>query len=71
LYYNRNLLCIYEYVCMKETTTSDYLKNLHKQYMSEVGKFLNALKNNASRNELILIRMNVKKLLAEIRKYPL
>jgi hypothetical protein len=56
---------------MKEITTSDYLMNLHKQYMAEVRKFLNALKENAPRNELILIRMNVKKLLAEIRRYPL
>ncbi len=71
MYYNQNLLCINEYVCMKEITTSDYLMNLHKQYMAEVGKFLNALKDNAPRNELILIRMNVKKLLAEIRRYPL
>ncbi|OQP46878.1 hypothetical protein A4H97_04980 [Niastella yeongjuensis] len=59
------------FVCMKEITTSDYLMNLHKQYMIEVGKFLKALKENAPRNELILIRMNVKKLLAEIRRYPL
>jgi hypothetical protein len=56
---------------MKEITTSDYLMNLHQQYMAEVGKFLKALKENAPRNELILIRMNVKKLLAEIRRYPL
>jgi len=56
---------------MKEITKSDYFMNLHKQYMAEVGKFLNALKENAPRNELILIRMNVKKLLAEIRRYPL
>lgn len=56
---------------MKEITTSDYLMNLHKAYMAEVGKFLTALKDNAPRNELILIRMNVKKLLAEIRRYPL
>jgi hypothetical protein len=39
--------------------------------MTEVGKFLKALKENAPRNELILIRTNVKKLLAEIRRYPL
>ncbi|AEW02153.1 hypothetical protein Niako_5923 [Niastella koreensis GR20-10] len=39
--------------------------------MAEVGKFLKALKDNAPRNELVLIRMNVKKLLAEIRRYPL
>jgi hypothetical protein len=38
--------------------------------MTEVRKFLKALKENASRNELISIRSNVKKLLAEIRKYP-
>jgi hypothetical protein len=56
---------------MKEITTSDYLMNLHKQYMAEVKKFIKALKENAPRNELILIRMNVKKLLAEIRRYPL
>ena len=71
MYYNQNLLCIHEYVCMKEITTSEYLKNLHKQYMAEVGKFIKALKENAPRNELILIRLNVKKLLAEIRRYPL
>lgn len=44
--------------------------NLHKQYMAEVGKFIKALQENAPRNELILIRTNVKKLLAEIRKFP-
>lgn len=54
---------------MKESKT-DYLRNLHKQYMTEVGKFLKALKENAPRNELIIIRTNVKKLLAEIRRYP-
>ena len=54
---------------MKESTT-DYLMTLHKLYMAEVGKFINALKDNAPRNELILIRTNVKKLLAEIRRYP-
>jgi hypothetical protein len=54
---------------MKEST-SDYLKTLHRQYMVEVGKFIKALKDNAPRNELILIRTNVKKLLAEIRRYP-
>ena len=56
---------------MKEITTSDYLMTLHKQYMAEVRKFIKALKENASGNELILIRMKVKKLLAEIRRYPL
>ena len=54
---------------MKESK-SDYLRNLHKQYMTEVGKFLKALKENAPRNELIIIRTNVKKLFAEIRRYP-
>ncbi|OQP58386.1 hypothetical protein [Niastella populi] len=54
---------------MKEST-SDYLMILHRQYMAEVGKFLKALKDNAPRNELILIRTNVKKLLAEIRRFP-
>jgi len=43
---------------------------LHKLYMAEVGKFIKALKENAPRNELIIIRANVKKLLAEIRRYP-
>jgi hypothetical protein len=56
---------------MKEITTSDYLMKLHKLYMAEVGKFIKALKDNAPRTELIKIRMNVKKLLAEIRRYPL
>lgn len=56
---------------MKETTTSDYIMKLHKQYMAEVGNFLKALKDNAPRNELVMIRMNVKKLLAEIRRYTL
>ncbi|MBO9199359.1 MULTISPECIES: hypothetical protein [Niastella] len=56
---------------MQEITTSDYLMNLHKLYMAEVGKFVKALKENAPRNELIVIRMQVKKLLAEIRRYPL
>jgi hypothetical protein len=56
---------------MKEIPTSDYFMTLHKQYMAEVGKFIKALKENAPRNELIMIRMNVKKLLAEIRRYPL
>ena len=55
---------------MKETTT-DYLMILHRQYMTEVGRFIKALKDNAPRNELIRIRTNVKKLLAEIRRYPL
>jgi hypothetical protein len=54
---------------MKEST-SDYLMILHRQYMAEVGKFIKALKDNAPRNELILIRTNVKKLLAEIRRFP-
>lgn len=54
---------------MKESTT-EYLKHLHRQYMDEVRKFLKALKENAPRNELIVIRTNVKKLLAEIRRYP-
>jgi len=57
-----------EYVSMKETTT-DYLMLLHKQYMTEVGRFLKALKENAPRNELIIIRTNVKKLFAEIRRF--
>lgn len=39
--------------------------------MAEVGNFLKALKDNAPRNELVMIRMNVKKLLAEIRRYTL
>jgi hypothetical protein len=55
---------------MKETTT-DYLMALHKLYMAEVGRFLKALKENAPRNELLLIRTNVKKLLAEIRRLPI
>jgi len=55
---------------MKEST-SEYLMNLHKQYMAEVGKFIRALKDNAPRNELIAIRINVKKLLAEIRRFSL
>lgn len=55
---------------MKESTT-DYLMTLHKLYMAEVGKFIKALKENAPRNELIVIRTNVKKLFAEIRKYPI
>jgi hypothetical protein len=55
---------------MKESTT-EYLKSLHRQYMTEVGKFLKALKENAPRNELIIIRANVKKLLAEIRRFPI
>jgi hypothetical protein len=54
---------------MKQST-SDYLMALHRQYMLEVGRFLKALKENAPRNELIVIRANVKKLLAEIRRYP-
>ena len=58
-----------ELVSMKEST-SDYLKTLHKQYMAEVGKFIKALKENAPRNELIHIRLKVKKLLAEIRRFP-
>jgi hypothetical protein len=59
-----------ELVSMKEST-SDYLMILHRQYMAEVGKFIKALKDNAPRNELILIRTNVKKLLAEIRRFPI
>jgi hypothetical protein len=55
---------------MKESTT-EYLRILHKQYMAEVRKFLKALKENAPRNELIVIRTNVKKLFAEIRRYPI
>ena len=54
---------------MKEST-AEYLKSLHKQYMTEVGKFLKALKENAPRNELIIIREKVKKLLVEIRRFP-
>jgi len=53
---------------MKDSTT-DYLMLLHKQYMAEVRKFLKALKENAPRNELVIIRANVKKLLAEIRRF--
>jgi hypothetical protein len=52
---------------MKESTT-DYLMNLHRLYMAEVGRFIKALKENAPRNELVIIRTNVKKLFAEIRK---
>jgi hypothetical protein len=52
---------------MKESTT-EYFKSLHRQYMTEVGKFIKALKENAPRNELVLIRSKVKKLLAEIRQ---
>jgi hypothetical protein len=37
--------------------------------MAEVRKFITALKENAPRNELIVIRTKVKKLLAEIRQY--
>jgi hypothetical protein len=37
--------------------------------MAEVGKFITALQENAPRNELILIRIKVKKLLAEIRQF--
>lgn len=48
---------------------TEYFKSLHRQYMAEVRKFLKALKENASRSELIIIRTNVKRLLAEIRKY--
>jgi len=51
--------------------TTEYFKLLHRQYMSEVKKFLNALKENAPRNELISIRTNVKKLLTEIRQHPI
>jgi hypothetical protein len=51
-------------------STSDYLMDLHRLYMAEVGRFLKALKENAPRNELVTIRANVKKLLAEIRKFP-
>lgn len=53
---------------MKESTT-DYLMNLHRLYMAEVGRFIKALKENAPRNELVIIRTNVKKLFAEIRKF--
>jgi hypothetical protein len=37
--------------------------------MAEVGRFIKALKENAPRNELVIIRTNVKKLFAEIRKF--
>jgi hypothetical protein len=53
---------------MKESS-SEYWRSLHRQYMAEVGRFIKALKENAPRNELILIRSKVKKLLAEIRQY--
>ena len=67
--YYKTVVYLENFVSMKETTT-DYLMALHRQYMFEVGRFLKALKENAPRNELILIRTNVKKLLAEIRRYP-
>ena len=51
-------------------STAEHFKCLHQQYMVEVRKFLNALKQNLPRNELMAIRANVKKLLAEIRKHP-
>jgi hypothetical protein len=54
---------------MNENAT-EYFKYLHKLYMVEVRKFLNALKENAPRNELVSIRSNVKKLLTELRKNP-
>lgn len=59
-----------ELVSMKESK-SDYLMYLHRLYMAEVGKFLKALKENAPRNELIIIRTNVKKLFAEIRRFSI
>jgi hypothetical protein len=52
---------------MKETTTTEYFKMLHKQYMAEVKRFIVALKENASRSELVDIRTNVKRLLTEIQ----
>lgn len=58
-----------EFVQMKESTP-EYFKVLHAQYMIEVRKFLNALKENTPRNELMLIRTKVKRLLTEIRKHP-
>jgi len=51
--------------------TIEYFKILHRQYMNEVKKFLKALKENAPRNELISIRTNVRKILAEIRQHPI
>jgi hypothetical protein len=54
---------------MKQSTY-DYVMILHRRYMAEVGRFLKALKENAPRNELLLIRTNVKKLFEEIRRYP-
>lgn len=69
LYYVTKFLCT-EFVSMKESKT-DYLRTLHKLYMAEVGKFIKALKENAPRNELIIIRTKVKKLFAEIRRHPI
>lgn len=51
-------------------STAEHFKALHHQYMVEVRKFLNALKQNTPRNELMVIRHRVKKLLIEIRQHP-
>jgi hypothetical protein len=51
-------------------STPEYFQTLHGRYMTEVRKFLNALKNNTPRNELMIIRRDVKRLLAEIRRHP-
>lgn len=58
-----------ELVRMQESTP-EYFKALHTQYMTEVRKFLNALKENTPRNELMIIRRKVKGLLTEIRNHP-
>jgi len=44
-----------------------YLEDLKRQYIIEVRKFLEALKKNASQQELLSIRKGAKKIFYEIR----
>jgi hypothetical protein len=47
----------------------DQLKILHRQYLAEARKFVQALQDNAPTKELLSIRRNVRILLQEIRSF--
>jgi hypothetical protein len=55
----------------EEMQGRDYeqLKLLHIRYLEEARKFTEALQDNASSKELLIIRKNVRMLLQEIRSF--
>jgi hypothetical protein len=52
---------------MKEDNTNSYLQKLKDKYIVEVKKFLEALKENPSQNELSTIRNNTRQIFNEIQ----